>query len=97
MAMFTRTLFVGGVFDKRTTRDTMLTKVPARDNKDYRFGIHGTTIDSVQAYGHTGYWNTFSYDYPDIDVAIAGAVTQNSEYKLASELNRAALVVVGRE
>ncbi|MEO8451447.1 MAG: serine hydrolase domain-containing protein, partial [Gemmatimonadota bacterium] len=96
MAVFTRALFTGGVYDKKTTIDTMLTLAPARDNKGYRFGISPVVIDSVQGYGHTGYWNTFSYYYPDIDVAIAGAVTQNHEYKLAKALNVAALSVVKR-
>ena len=74
MARFTRGLFVGGVYDRRTTLDTMLTKVTARDNKDYRFGIGGRQVDGLAGFGHSGFWNTFSYYFPELDLAVADNV-----------------------
>ncbi len=96
MAIFTRALFVGGVYSKPHTIDTMLTKFPARDNKDYRFGIHASSIDGLQAFGHTGYWNTFADYFPDIDVAVAGAVAQNAQYRVATQLLHDAVVILHR-
>lgn len=82
MAVFTRALFAGGVYGRPETADTMLTRVDAAGMTGYRFGIGETALNGYRAYGHSGYWGTFSYYLPDLDLAIAGSVLQNQRRDL---------------
>ncbi|MFN0179800.1 MAG: serine hydrolase domain-containing protein [Gemmatimonadales bacterium] len=91
LARFNRALFTGGVYQNPTTIDSMLTKVPARRLTGYRLGIVETSLLGYRAYGHTGYWNTFAYYLPDLDLSIAGSLLQNARYDVAQEVLRAVL------
>lgn len=86
MAVFTRALFTGGVYDRPATADTMLTRLPARDLTGYRFGIGETSFAGFRGYGHTGFWNTFSYYFPDLDLGLAGSILQTGAYAAAPPL-----------
>jgi D-alanyl-D-alanine carboxypeptidase len=94
MARFTRALFRGGVFDRKETTDTMLTNPPARDQRGYRFGIGERMVGGVRGYGHTGYWNTMSFYFPELDLTVSGSITQNREYRLAGKLLEDAVATV---
>lgn len=86
LARFNRALLRGGVFDRSGTVDTMLSPVPARNGGGYRLGISESTLEGFRSLGHTGYWNTFAYHLPELDVTIAGAVLQNARYEVAGAL-----------
>ena len=79
MALFTRGLFTGQVFEHPATLDTMLKTVYTSDQGRYRMGIHAIDVDGLQGWGHTGFWNTFSYHFPDLDLTIAGSIMQNEQ------------------
>jgi D-alanyl-D-alanine carboxypeptidase len=86
LAVFNRALFTGGVFDRPTTIDTMLTRVEARNLTSYRFGIGEGAVLGYRAYGHSGYWNTIARYLPDLDVAIAASILQNQAEGVAGPL-----------
>ncbi len=88
MAVFTRALFAGLVFARPTTIDTMITRVPAKKLLSYRLGIGEGSVEGFRSYGHTGYWNTSSQYFPDLDLAVAIAVQQNAKYQVAGPLLR---------
>jgi D-alanyl-D-alanine carboxypeptidase len=79
LAVFIRAVASGSVFRKRETLDLMLADpVPGtRDARGYRLGIARVELAGREAWGHSGYWNTFAYYIPSLDVAIAGSITQN--------------------
>ncbi|MDX2056586.1 MAG: serine hydrolase domain-containing protein, partial [Gemmatimonadales bacterium] len=77
MAIFTRALMTGKVFAKPATLATMLER-PAgvTAERDYRMGIYRRVVDGVEGFGHTGFWGTFSFHFPALDLTVAGVVTQ---------------------
>lgn len=89
MALFTRGLFTGLVYQTRTTKDSMLTTVAAREGPayrgggsriarqgNYRMGIAVVDYAGVPTYVHGGFWGTFALYVPHWDLSIAGAQTQ---------------------
>ena len=87
MAVFMRSLFVGGVYKAAATADTMLTTVagagagpdlsgspmvPGR----YRMGVEVRDLGGLEVYMHTGFWGTLAAYFPGQDIAISIAVTQ---------------------
>jgi CubicO group peptidase (beta-lactamase class C family) len=45
-------------------------------DRDYRMGIYRRVAAGVEGFGHTGFWGTFSFYFPSLDLAVAGTVTQ---------------------
>jgi D-alanyl-D-alanine carboxypeptidase len=93
MAVFMRSLFVGGVFQAAATADTMLTTVagagagpdlsgspmvPGR----YRMGVEVREVSGLEVYMHTGFWGTVAAYFPGRDIAISIAVTQQQSRAL---------------
>ena len=76
MAGFTRGLFEGKIYRKKETLDVMLSQPAVPTERTYRYGIYSRKISDVLAYGHTGFWNTFSFYLPDLDLSLAGSLTQ---------------------
>jgi D-alanyl-D-alanine carboxypeptidase len=93
MAAFMRALFTGGVYRSATTADTMLTTVAdARAGPDlsgspmvpgrYRMGVEVRDPQGFDVYMHTGFWGTMAAYFPDQDMAISIAVTQQQSRAL---------------
>ncbi|HJY83203.1 MAG TPA: serine hydrolase domain-containing protein [Candidatus Binatia bacterium] len=78
LTRFQRGLFTGKVYRKPETLEVMLSTVVAPDQGMYRVGIFFFDVDGVQGWGHKGSWNTWSYYFPALDVAIAGAILQQN-------------------
>lgn len=87
LATFMRALFIGGVYRDAATADTMLTTVSgARAGPDlsgspmvpgrYRMGVEVRDLGGLELYIHTGFWGTLAAYFPNQDVAVAIAVTQ---------------------
>lgn len=79
MAAFTRALFEGRVYRKKETLDLMLTQPSVPTERTYRYGIYSRNVGGVTAYGHTGFWNTFSFHIPERDLTVAASLTQQEK------------------
>ena len=79
MAAFTRALFEARVYRKKETLDLMLTQPPLPTERTYRYGIYSRNVGGVTAFGHTGFWNTFSFHIPERDLTIAASLTQQEK------------------
>jgi D-alanyl-D-alanine carboxypeptidase len=76
MARFTRALLTDGVFRRSATLQLMLTTTGSTAPRMYAAGLSGVRIGDVAGWGHTGFWNTFSYHFPSKDVTIAASATE---------------------
>ena len=79
MAAFTRALFEGKVYRKKETLDVMLSQPSVPTERTYRYGIYSRDFGGHRGYGHTGFWNTFSFHFPDLDLTVAGSLTQQEK------------------
>ena len=95
MARFTRALFVGGVYAKPSTITTMTT-IPAgiAGERAYALGIYRQQVAGEVLWGHTGFWNTFSFHIPTRDVTIAGTITLQGRSAVARALLTSAVEAV---
>ncbi|MBK7832536.1 MAG: serine hydrolase [Gemmatimonadetes bacterium] len=95
MARFTRALFVGGVYAKPSTITTMTT-IPAgiAGERAYALGIYRQQVAGEVLWGHTGFWNTFSFHIPAKDVTIAGTITLQGRSAVARALLTSAVEAV---
>ena len=57
----------------------MLSEPPVPTERSYRYGIYTRLVGGVRAWGHTGFWNTFSFHFPEQDVTIAASLTQQEK------------------
>ena len=48
----------------------------ADDQLAYRAGLFRIEINGIEGWGHTGFWHTFSFYFPEIDLVVAGAFVQ---------------------
>jgi len=76
MARFTRALFEGKVYWKKETLDVMLTEPAVPASRNYRSGIYARDVEGVRGFGHTGFWNTFAFHFPEADLTVAASLTQ---------------------
>lgn len=95
MARFTRALFAGGVFSRPSTIQAMIT-LPTGivSERVYALGIGRAVVGGHMAWGHTGFWNTFSRHFPAEDITIAGSVTQQERNALSRALEQAVMAIV---
>jgi D-alanyl-D-alanine carboxypeptidase len=79
MVTFLRGLFTGRVYKKPATLQAMLTTPYQHAARDYRLGIYPMVVDGERGWGHTGFWNTFAFYWPDRDIGVAVAITQQGQ------------------
>jgi len=70
LALFMRQLVKGKVFDRPETSEEMT----GRGTLPYRLGLMVTECDGRLAIGHQGFWNTFAYHVPSLDLTLGGSV-----------------------
>lgn len=70
MALFMRKLLAGEVFDKPRTLQEML----GRGTYPYRLGLMVKECDGRLAIGHQGFWNTFAFQIPSLDMTVSGCI-----------------------
>ncbi len=70
LAWFMRKLLAGEVFADEKT----LVQMTNRGSGPYRLGLMREEMSGHLAWGHTGFWNTFAFHLPSLDLTIAGAV-----------------------
>jgi len=88
MAVFTRALMTGRVFRSPEMLRVMTETIVVPGARRYRLGIARSEIAGATAWGHSGFWNTFSLYLPDLDLTLAGSVQQNAEHEAAVALQR---------
>ena len=67
------------MYRKKETLEVMLTPPPVPTERHYRYGIYSKTVGGATAYGHTGFWNTFSFHFPELDLTVAASLTQQDK------------------
>ncbi len=89
LALFMRQLLKGKVFD----RPESLEEMTGRGTLPYRLGLMALECDGRLALGHQGFWNTFAYHVPSLDLTVGGSIT-NHEATNGRELVRRLVAVV---
>ena len=100
LAYFEQALFEGKVFRHEATLDTMLSMSIAPDQGGYRAGIWQIDVDGMTGWGHTGFWNSFVFYFPESDLVVAGSITQRNGPKgraLSDEIVRIVRSVLERK
>ena len=70
LALFMRALLTGRVFDQEATLQAMT----GGGTSSYRLGLMVMELGGHVAFGHQGFWNTFSFHVPSLDLTVAGSV-----------------------
>lgn len=96
MARFNRALFAGGVFAKPATTTLMITTRGPQGPRSYSAGIVEMKAAGETGWGHSGFWNTWSYHLPDRDLTLAASVTQQGNSAVARALYERAIATVLR-
>jgi len=76
LARFWYSLFAGKVFARTSTLQTLLTTPVEAVVDGYRMGVFEREFGGLTVYGHSGFWGTRAIYVPDLDLALAAAVTQ---------------------
>ena len=66
-------LLNGRVYKEAKTIEHM----KSRGTEPYRLGLMRVLLDGVEAFGHQGFWNTFAYYLPELDLCVAGSITNH--------------------
>lgn len=74
LALFLRKLLKGEVFDRPETLEQMT----GRGTPTYRLGLMVAECDGRIALGHQGFWNTFAYHVPTLDLTVAGSILNHN-------------------
>jgi len=70
LALFMQRLLKGEVFIHESTLAAMTT----RGKQPYRLGLMVMECDGHEAFGHQGFWNTFAYHIPSLDLTVSGSI-----------------------
>ncbi|HSG27240.1 MAG TPA: serine hydrolase domain-containing protein, partial [Candidatus Krumholzibacterium sp.] len=74
LALFMRALLTGEVFDDEATLGAMMTG----GTPPYRLGLMVKDCGGHEAFGHQGFWNTFAYHVPSLDLTIGGSILNHN-------------------
>lgn len=96
LATFMRALLRGDVFRRPSTLQTMLT-TPVGSESPYRMGFFAPEAGGTPVWGHSGFWGTRAVVARDLDVAVAGAVTEQERGREVFNLVDRALALVAAE
>ena len=73
LALFMRLLLEGEVLHDPAT----LQEMTSRGTPGYRLGLIHTELAGHEAWGHSGFWNTFAFHVPDLDLTVAGCISDH--------------------
>jgi len=74
LGLFTRKLIKGEVLKS----ESMLMELTGSGTPGYRLGIFCTDFEGRLGWGHTGFWNTFVFHFPSLDLTISGSILNRS-------------------
>ncbi len=75
---FLTAVFQGRVFRHRTTLDTMIA-ARSQEFGGYGLGIFGRVVDAKRGFGHSGFWGTAAFHFPEQGITVAAAVNEQSQ------------------
>ncbi|MEM7415668.1 MAG: serine hydrolase domain-containing protein [Gemmatimonadota bacterium] len=78
LGRFWHALFNGSVFSTSATLDTLLTSPVSPASSDYRMGVFVRDVEGFAGFGHSGFWGTRAVYVPELDLVVAGAVTEQT-------------------
>ena len=70
LTAFMRMLLHGKVL----ARESTLAAMTGRGTSSYRLGLSVVECDGFLAYGHQGFWNTFVFHVPALDLTVGGSI-----------------------
>ncbi len=73
LASFLRLLLSGKVLHETASLEAMMN----RGTPGYRLGLIHAELAGHEAWGHTGFWNTFAFHLPDLDLTVAGCISDH--------------------
>jgi D-alanyl-D-alanine carboxypeptidase len=76
LGLFTRRLIKGQVLSEK-----MLAEMLGGGTPDYRLGLFCLDLGGHLALGHGGFWNTFSYHVPGMDLTVSGCILNHDAVK----------------
>ncbi len=85
LAEFMRLLLEGKVLKEEASLVAMM----EGGTDSYRLGLIRTELGGHEAFGHTGFWNTFAYHIQELDLTLSGCVLSRDTARgqdLAEEL-----------
>ena len=85
LARFMRLLLQGEVFSEKAT----LAEMTGGGTAPYRMGLMCEDLDGHLAFGHQGFWNTFAFHVPALELTVSGAILNHDAVngrELAAEL-----------
>ena len=82
-------IFLHAMVSGKVLTPASTVQMRGRGTLNYRLGLFREEFNGHLAWGHTGFWNTFAYDLPTLDLTISGAVLSHHAGRgrvLAAEL-----------
>lgn len=76
LGLFMRKLIKGEVLG-----DSLLSTMVGGGTAGYRLGLICLELDGRVALGHTGFWNTFAYHVPGMDLTVSGCILNHDAVK----------------
>ena len=70
LTLFMRKLLKGEVFEREATLETMT----GGGTEPYRLGLMMVECGDIEAFGHQGFWNTFAFHVPSLDLTVGGSI-----------------------
>ena len=93
-ARFWRGLFQGEIFESPQTLEVMLTTPIEPEVPGYRMGLFARDFDGLTVYEHSGFWGTGALYVPELDLTVAGAVTEQQQARVLFQMVRDAVAKV---
>mgnify|MGYP001817035471 FL=1 len=76
LGLFMRLLLEGHVL-----QDDSLEEMTVRGTANYKLGIFRLDFGGRHAWGHSGFWNTFAYYVPELDLTVSGCILNHHAEK----------------
>lgn len=78
LAAFNAALFRGDVFERPETLAEMTSPEGPADPASYRLGLQFGEVSGQPTIGHSGFWGTVVYHFPELGVTMAAVTTERS-------------------
>jgi hypothetical protein len=88
-----RELLTGKVYDRPATLEEMT----GRGTLPYRLGLMVIECDGRLAVGHQGFWNTFAFHVPSLDLTVGGSILNHDAANGQKLVRRLVAVVAAAE
>ena len=84
LGRFTQLFFTGALFDKPETKDLIFTEVKTKDGieSNYYLGVGKINLNGNIGYGHSGFWGTYAYYFPELNASIVVFVSNHNRVDL---------------